>query len=99
MSFTGYQIAHLESLYTCTDFYNFPDIFMSCGQSDRNSMLCPFIPLVNMYIGTTDCIFMDLDLYVIWSYFRNLYSFLLVAIVLCPNFNIFIKYYTGLFPP
>ena len=23
----------------------------------------------------TDCIFMDLDLYVIWSYFRNLYSF------------------------
>ena len=75
MSFTGYQIAHLESLYTCTDFYNFPDIFMSCGQSDRNGVLCPFIPLVNMYISTTDCIFMDLDLYVIWSYFRNRYSF------------------------
>ena len=74
MSFTGYQIARFESLYTGSDFYNFAYILVSGCKSDRDRVLCPVIPLINVYVRTTNCIFVDLDLHIIWSNLRDRYS-------------------------
>ena len=74
VSLAGYQISDLKSLYARTYLDNFTNILMSGGQSYRDRMLCPFIPLINMYVCTADSCFVDFDLYIVWSYFRNRYS-------------------------
>ena len=71
MSFSGYQVTDLESFHTRSYFYNFTYIFMTCSKSDRNCMLCPVIPLINMYVCSTDCCLVDLNLHIIRSHFRN----------------------------
>ena len=71
MSFTRHQIPRFKSLYACSNFYNFSYIFMSCCKSNRNCMLCPFIPLPDMYVCSADCCFVNLNLNIIRSYLGN----------------------------
>ena len=95
MTFTGYEITDLESLYTFPFFYDLSNILMTCCKSDRNRMLCPVIPLIDMYIRSTDCCLVDLDLHIIRSYFRNRntlhpQSFLRFFLYQCPHQTIII---------
>ena len=71
MSFSRYQISNLKSPYTFPFFYNLSNVLMACSKANRNGMLRPVIPLINVYIRSTDCCLMNLDLHIIRSHFRD----------------------------
>ena len=61
----------MEALDAVPYLDNLTDVFMSRGKPYRNRVLCPVIPLVNMYICSTDSCLVNLNLNIIWTYFRN----------------------------
>ena len=71
MAFTGYQIPHLMSGYARACLHDLAHIFVACGQADRNGVLCPVIPLIDVYVRTADGRLMNLDFYIIRSNGRN----------------------------
>ena len=75
MSFSGYNISDVESFYARSHLYDLSNIFVSSCLSYGNGVLCPFIPLIDMYVCSTDCCLMDFDLHIVCTNFRNRYSF------------------------
>ena len=76
MSFSRYQISNLKSPYAFPFFYNLSNVLMACSKADRNGMLRPVIPLINVYIRSTDCCLMNLDFHIIRSHFHHRYRYL-----------------------
>ena len=54
MPFAADKVADLETFDILTDLNDFPDIFMPGSQADRNRMLRPFVPVINMHVRTAD---------------------------------------------
>ena len=71
MAFAGYQIPNLKSLYAVSYFHDLSNVLVSCSKANRNCMLCPIIPLVNMYICSTNRGFVNLNLNIIRPNFWN----------------------------
>ena len=75
MTLAGYQIAYLEAFYVLSNLYNLSYILMTCSQTNGNRVLCPLIPVINMYVCSTDRRFVNFDLHIIFSHHRYRYFF------------------------
>ena len=71
MAFPGYQVPYGVSVHPGTDLHNLPHIFVSGRKAYGNCVLRPLIPLIDMYVCTADGCFVNFNLHIIWSYFRN----------------------------
>ena len=75
MTLTGYQIAYLEAFYVLSNLYNLSYILMTCSQTNGNRVLCPLIPVINMYVCSTDRRFVNFNLHIIFPHHRYRYLF------------------------
>ncbi len=71
MSLPGNQIAGFEIRYIASHFINDPDKFMADGKGSPDRSLSPFIPFIDMNIGTADRCFPHLYPDIVDSGFRN----------------------------
>jgi hypothetical protein len=65
MSFTGNAISWFIMCHTGTNIFYNTAKFMSSNEWEFQSTLCPFIPFINMQIGSTNGGVGDSDLYII----------------------------------
>ena len=75
MPFAADKVADLETFDILADLDDFPDIFMPGGQADRNRMLRPFVPVINMHVRAADRRLADFDLHVVFAAFRDRHLF------------------------
>lgn len=68
---TGYTVAHLDITNTRAYFCNNTHILMTDGHRSLDSLLAPFIPLVDVQVGTTNGSLLDLDEDVVYTHFWN----------------------------
>jgi hypothetical protein len=65
MAFTAHDIARMEVVYIRADFHDLPDKFVTDGHRDRDGLLCPLVPLVNVDIRSADTGMPNTDQYII----------------------------------
>ena len=75
VAFSGYQIPHLMSGYACACFDDLAHVFVAGSKTNRNGVLRPVIPLIDVYIRTADRCLMNLDFYIIRSDNRYRHAF------------------------
>ena len=61
MAFAADDVARIEVINIRSDFDNFPDKFMPNRHGDRNRLLRPIVPLINMDVRSADAGVSDTD--------------------------------------
>ena len=74
MSFSGHQVTDIKSANAFPCLHDFPNILVAGRKTNGNRMLCPVIPLPDMYVCPADRCLVDLDLHIIRSHLRYGYS-------------------------
>jgi hypothetical protein len=71
MSLPGDQVADFEVVNVASDLNDRADKLVSHRHRDRNGLLSPLIPVVNVNVRSTDSRLLDLDKHIIDPDFRN----------------------------
>ena len=61
LTFTGNTVAHFETTDFVTDLGHHADKFVTHRHGNRNGSGSPFIPVINVYVGTANCRLVDAD--------------------------------------
>ena len=73
MPFAGNAIANLKAAYFLADTHDFPHVLMPYYHRHRDSFLRPFIPVINVYVGTANGGLADFDQQIVMADFRFRY--------------------------
>jgi hypothetical protein len=71
MAFTDNEIAFGETFHKVADAIDHADELVTDGYRDRNRFLCPFIPVVDMNVGSADRRFHNADENIVPCRFRD----------------------------
>jgi hypothetical protein len=71
VSFACYAVANLDVAYTGTDFCYYAYVFVTDGHGCLDGLLTPFVPFVDVQVGTADCGLLYLDKHIVNAYFGH----------------------------